>query len=195
MSCSPYDLKDYFLGELSEAERQQVQEHAQECRACREELDRLRLTQAALRALPEEEPPRRIVFVSDKVFEPGWWQRFWQSGSRLGFASAAMLSIAILGHALLRPPAAAPPGPAGSVAIEARISAEVAKQLEPVLARAIAESEARQAKQMTRLVTEAEQRIDFDRRADRVAFEEAFSVLQKKLNVMYTASANLGGRP
>jgi anti-sigma factor RsiW len=195
MSCSPYDLKDYFLGELSEAERQQVQRHAQECGACREELDRLRLTQAALRALPEEEPPRRIAFVSDKVFEPGWWQRFWQSGSRLGFASAAMLSIAILGHALLRPPAVAPPGPPGSVAIEARISAEVAKQLEPVLARASAESEARQAKQMIRLVTEAEQRIDFDRRADRVAFEEAFSVLQKRLNVMYTASANLGGRP
>jgi len=195
MSCSPYDLKDYFLGELSEAERQQVQEHAQECRACREELDRLRLTQAALRALPEEEPPRRIAFVSDKVFAPGWWQRFWQSGSRLGFASAAMLSIAILGHALLRPPAVAPPGPPGSVAIEARISAEVAKQLEPVLARAIAESEARQAKQMIRLVAEAGQRMDFDRRADRVAFEEAFSVLQKKLNVMYTASANLGGRP
>jgi hypothetical protein len=38
-----------------------------------------------------------------------------------------------------------------------------------------------------------EKRLEFDRQADRVAFEEAFKYLQKKFNVMYTASADLGG--
>ena len=42
--------------------------------SCREELARLRLTLDALSTLREEEMPRRIAFVSDKVFEPRWWQ-------------------------------------------------------------------------------------------------------------------------
>ena len=35
---------------------------------------RVRLTLDALSTLREEEVPRRIAFVSDKVFEPRWWQ-------------------------------------------------------------------------------------------------------------------------
>lgn len=187
MSCSPLDLKDYLFGVLTEAERRQVEEHARGCQACGEELDRLRLTEAALRSLPDEEPPRRIAFVSDKVFEPGWWQRFWQSGPRLGFASAALLAMAILVHGFLRPVPAAAPMVTGTAAIEARIGAAVAK--------AVAESEARQAQKTVQLVADTEKRLEFDRRADRVAFEEAFNHLQKKFNVLYTATADLGGRP
>lgn len=185
MSCSPIDLKDYLFGALSEAERGQVEEHAGGCAGCREEIDRLRLTEAALRALPDEEPPRRIAFVSDKVFEPGWWQRFWQSGPRLGFASAALLSMAILAHPFLRPVPAAAPVAADTTVIEARIDAAVAK--------AVADSEAQQARKLTQLVRDVEKRLEFDRQADRVAFGEAFNHLLKKFNVMYTASADLGG--
>ena len=32
---------------------------------------------------------QRIAFVSDKVFEPRWWQTIWRSGPAMGFASAA----------------------------------------------------------------------------------------------------------
>lgn len=189
MTCSPFDLKDYFFDELGQPERRLVEEHIGQCPDCRQELERLRLTRSALRALPDEEPPRRIAFVSDKVFQPGWWQRFWQSAPRLGFAAAAMLSVAILVHAFAQP---APPAPASvdTAAIEARISAEVARRLEP----AIAAAEARQAQRAAQLVAEVENRLDFDRRADRVAFEETLTVLQKKFNVMYTASAELGVR-
>ena len=75
MSCSPFDLKDFFFGELGADDRRKVETHVAACAACREELDALALTGAALMTVRDEEPPRRIAFVSDKVFQPTWWQR------------------------------------------------------------------------------------------------------------------------
>jgi anti-sigma factor RsiW len=100
MSCSPFDLRDYYLKELTDPQQRQVEAHVKDCTACREELQQLRLTQAALFSLRDEEIPQRIAFVSDPVFEPSaahrLWTAFWGSPGRLGFASAAMLSAAIL---------------------------------------------------------------------------------------------------
>ena len=99
MSCSPFDLRDYFLQELTAPERQQVDVHVKACGSCREELDRLQLTQAALFTLRDEEIPQRIAFVSDPIFEPSpvrrWFHAFWGSAARLGFASALALSASI----------------------------------------------------------------------------------------------------
>jgi anti-sigma factor RsiW len=190
MTCSPSQLKDYFFEELPAAQRRLVEDHLRQCPGCRQELDRLRLTGSALEALRDEEPPRRIAFVSDKIFAPGWWQRFWQSGPRVGFAAAAMLAAAILVHAFVPPAAPRAPDPA---ALEARISAEVTRRLEPAIAAAVAASEARQAQRAAQLVAQAEQRAEFDRRAERVAFEETLTLLQKKFNVLYLASARTGG--
>ena len=100
MSCSPFDLRDYFLKELPGPEGKQVELHVKICAACREELERLRATEAALVSLSDEEIPQRLAFVSDKIFEPSparrAWVAFWGSGARLGFASAAMLSAALV---------------------------------------------------------------------------------------------------
>src|SRR5215471_8554932 len=99
MSCSPFDLREYFLKELADPERKQVEQHVRGCHTCREELDRLQITESALFSLREEEIPQRIAFVSDKIFEPSplkrWLTAFWGSSARLGFAAAAMLSVAI----------------------------------------------------------------------------------------------------
>ncbi|MGA3260789.1 MAG: zf-HC2 domain-containing protein [Bryobacteraceae bacterium] len=107
MSCSPFDLKDYFFEELDGAERKQVEAHVTGCRTCREELSRLRLTGTTLLSLREEEIPRRIAFVSDPVFEPSawrrWWSGFWNTPARLGFGSAALVSAALVVFALARP--------------------------------------------------------------------------------------------
>ena len=46
MSCSPFDLRDYLLEELAAGDRREVEKHVRACAGCREELDRLRLTQA-----------------------------------------------------------------------------------------------------------------------------------------------------
>lgn len=191
MSCSPIELKDYLFGELEPARRTQVADHLGQCRSCREELDRLRLTEAALHALVEEDPPRRIAFVSDKVFAPRWWQVWWQSGPRAAFAGAAMLALAIVAHAFIRPPSVLAPH-TGTAAIEARVNAEVARRLETAIQAAVAQSEARQAK----VVETVRQDLELQRRADRVAFEETITVLQKKYNnVLMLASSEPGGRP
>ena len=115
MSCSPFDLRDYFFGELPEEGRRQVELHTKSCAACLEELNSLRSTQAILLSVPDEEIPQRIGFVSDRVYEPSrllrWWRAFWGSAPRLGFASAAMLSMAIVVFAMHRP------GPVTPVAV------------------------------------------------------------------------------
>jgi anti-sigma factor RsiW len=195
MSCSPFDLKDFFFGELQPAERGQMEAHLRECHSCREELDRLRLTQAALHALREEEPPRRIAFVSDKIFQPRWWQAWWSSAPRLGFAAAAMLSVALLAHTFIRPAPSAPAAQIDSAAIETRVATETARRVQVAVQAAIAESEARQARKASEMVEAARRDLEFQRQADRVAFEETFTLLQKKYNGLLVASIDYGGRP
>ena len=51
MNCSPFELKDYFLKELSQPQQREVETHVKSCQACCEELDRLQLTEAARRNL------------------------------------------------------------------------------------------------------------------------------------------------
>ncbi|HVW10070.1 MAG TPA: zf-HC2 domain-containing protein [Bryobacteraceae bacterium] len=96
--CDRADLvRDYAFDELAPAERKSMEQHFASCAGCAAELDRLRLTTAALRVIPDVEVPRRIAFVSDKVLEPkmGWLAAFWNSGARLGFASACVLAGAL----------------------------------------------------------------------------------------------------
>jgi hypothetical protein len=116
-----------------------VEGHIAACAACGEELQALAATRALLMSAPEEEPPRRIAFVSDKIFEPRWWRRLWASGPRLGFASAAMLSVAIAVHALVPQTS-----PRTSEIPSALIEAEVARRVQAEVARAVAASEQHQ---------------------------------------------------
>ncbi len=159
MSCSPFDLRDYFLKELPDSERRQVEAHVRNCQPCLEELDRLRLTEAALFALREEEIPRRIGFVSDQVFEPSpwrrWWAGLWGSTARLAFASAAMLSVAIL-VAALRPvePIVVRPGPPQIV--KAVSETEIQSRIDTAVAKAVAQVDARQTEKTKQLVADLE---------------------------------------
>ena len=125
MSCSNYDWNAYTLGELDSSARRNAETHAGSCAACREELASLRLTLDALSTLREEEPPRRIAFVSDKVFEPRWWEIF----RTPSFAGALLIAIAILAHGFARP-------------------AVDQKQIETVVARAVADAQMRYEKQL-----------------------------------------------
>ncbi len=195
MSCSSSDLKDYFFGELGEAECARVRTHLESCPTCAEELDRLRLTEGALHSLRQEDPPRRIAFVSDRVFEPRWWQVWWNSAPRLGFASAALLAIAILVHAFARPVVVVNRPPVQAAAIQVPARAVDASRVEDAVRAAVAESEARQARKTAELVEATRRDIEFQRRADRVQFEETLMLLQKRYNGLLVASAEYGGRP
>jgi len=162
MTCSSVDLKAYVLGEMPESEKALVAGHVRECASCGEEMERLSLTHLALVSLRDEEVPRRIAFVSDKVFEPAawrrWWAAFWGSAARLGFASAAMLSIAIVVFALTRP-APQPPGLAAvrgpAAAATAPLSeAEMQARIQDAVQKAVHESELRQNARTEKLVAD-----------------------------------------
>src|SRR6185369_2626554 len=190
MSCSPFDLRDYLLGELPQPDCRQVESHVRACGDCREELDRLRTTHAALRSLADEEIPQRIAFVSDKVFAPSPWRRaaqaFWNSSARLGFVSAAMLSCALVVTALYRPS----PVPAGSTTVSQvekaqmdRLQADFDRRIQASVQKAVAESEARQAEKTTKLIQDFEKKSEMDHLGLRVAFSETLEMAQKQRNL------------
>ncbi|HEX8984358.1 MAG TPA: zf-HC2 domain-containing protein [Bryobacteraceae bacterium] len=195
MSCSPFDLKDYYFGELSEPDRAAVSAHLEACAACREETERLRFTEAMLHSVVDEEPPRRIAFVSDPVFEPRWWRRLWNAGPRLGFASAGVLAAAIVAHGFLARPVVVQRPALAPAVVEARIGAEVGRRVDVAVRNAVAESEARQASKTAAAVNAMRQEFDFERRSDRAAFRETLTVMQKRYNMVLVASNDLGGRP
>jgi len=101
MSNAPHDLRDYVLDELTPPQRAEVEHYLATSVEAREEVERLRLTRQALLSLPEQEPPRRIAFVSDKVFEPSLprrlWHNFWQGAPRLAVGLAAVVLVFFAG--------------------------------------------------------------------------------------------------
>jgi hypothetical protein len=192
MSCSPFDLRDYFLQELAGPHQQrQVEAHVKTCAPCREELERLRITETALLCLAEEEIPQRIAFVSDKIFEPSPWRRwlaaFWNSGARLGFASAAMLSASLVVFAFR--PAPAPVFSAMRPAVAAPVTAAVT----PVAA--VSEADAQQ-----RIQAAVEKAVDLKTKdlmkeiqSDRVRLMLASSQLEQyQRRVNQVVAANFG---
>jgi anti-sigma factor RsiW len=190
MSCSPFDLRDYFLKELPDSERRQVEVHVGNCQPCREELDRLRLTEAALFALREEEIPQRIAFVSDKVFEPSswrrWWAALWGSTARLAFASAAMLSIAIV-VAALRPVGQIAVRPGAPPVVQAVNDTEIQTRIDSAVAKAVAQVDARQTEKTKQLVAD----LDSARQRLLLAADE-FDFYQRRANAIRVFASNYG---
>jgi anti-sigma factor RsiW len=166
MSCSPIALKDYLLNELADSDRRTLEAHIKTCPACCEELDRLRLTEAALFSLREEEIPQRIAFVSDPVFQSSgwrrWWAAFWASPARVGFAAAAMLSAAVVFSAATRPAAPAiqarvQPAPVAVQSAAAVSESELAERIQAAVDKAVNASQERQMARVKALVDELEQ--------------------------------------
>jgi anti-sigma factor RsiW len=186
MSCSQFDVRDYFFGELAEADRAAVERHAGGCDACASELDELRAMRGALMTLREEEPPRRIGFVSDKVFEPSpfrrWLSDFWMSGARLGFASAAMLSAALVVFAVRpQPPAIVQSAPAAApVNVQAVVDEAVKKAL------------AEQDRNTQRLLAASEERHQTEERAMAVRVSDYLTNIEKRMTMNRSVAMNFG---
>ena len=197
-SCSSYDLKAFFFGELTAEHRSAVEQHAAACASCREELASLDLTRTQLLALADEEPPRRIAFVSDRVFEPSWWQRLWSSGPRLGFASAAMLAAAILAHGFLASPRPLAPvaqqaqsAPVDRGAVEAAVRAELSKQFDAAVKQAAAVAEDRQAAKLLDIVNERVNHSERRLKADILMIQD-YLVRQQKESALTRRAAYYG---
>lgn len=184
MSCSPVDLRDYHFKELAEPQRRQVESHVKTCSACREELERLQLTESALFSLRDEEIPQRIAFVSDPVFEPSplrrWISDFWGSASRLGFTSAAMLSAALVVFAFHRPaPAPVAVTPTAVTTVAQTPQVDVKGLVDSAVAKAVAESEERQ------LVKTKAMMADLDKARQQLLYaSEELDQSQKRMGTM-----------
>ncbi len=189
MSCKSYDWKAYALGELNAADRRAAESHATSCPQCRQELAEARLTLDALSVLREEEPPRRIAFVSDKVFEPRWWQSF----LRPSFAAGCVIAAAILVHAFVRP-AALPVADTARIGskIESEIQANIEKRIETAVAKAVADTEQRDAQKTQELLAESEKRFAEQRQADFAAFAKNFEMLNKQVTKLYAVNTGVG---
>ena len=187
-------LEAYVLGELPKAERIEVERYLASNPEAALEVERLRIVTTALQRLPEEEPPRRIAFVSDKVFEPNWYQRLWNSGPRLAFASAALLAMAIVAHGVM-----VAPKPAVAVAavdqadVRRQVEAEVSRRVDSAMTKAVAEiraeSDAKSRKLVAAALDDAEKKFVFERASDRAAVESKIDIMRKQMNrILYLAS-------
>jgi Putative zinc-finger len=187
MSCSIVDVKAYFLGEMEAREKSQVESHLGACAECRQELEQLGVMRTALLALPEEEVPRRIAFVSDKVFEPRWWQTIWRSGPAMGFASAALLAGAILVHGLTRPPA--PSRAAAPIVTPASIdTAQIDKRIDQEVTRRVNAALAEQKQQTEQLLQASEKRYEQRRQKDLVDFQQVMRYQNQQMSHWMVAS-------
>jgi anti-sigma factor RsiW len=202
MSNAPHDLRDYVLDELTPSQRAEVERHLATSVEAREELERLKLTHQALLSLPEEEPPRRIAFVSDKVFEPSLprrlWHDFWQGAPRLAFGAAAVLLVFFAGAWATQPTvtsdpngwrlAFGQPAPIEQPAVGAtsrELTTEQVRQVADILR----ESEARNQQALAELVrsesarSQAEVRTKIEHISQ--ATDENFLLLKARLDGLY----------
>ena len=184
------DLKAYFFGELPDDERRRVAAHLETDPAARAELARLEATQSMLGFVQDEELPRRIAFVSDKVFEPTWWQRFWASGAQLGFASAALLALAVVGNGWLSRPVAVPTvATVDAAVVRAVVAEEMGKRMRVVNTPVPQVSDAAATSKLIAVaLKEVERRAELDRAADRLTIEENFNLLRRLISRDQVAS-------
>jgi hypothetical protein len=194
MNCTAVDLKAYFLNELNRREKESAETHIGACETCREELGLLECTQATLLALKDEEIPQRIAFVSDRVFEPRWWQRVWRSGPVMGLASAALLAAAILVHGFARPVPVITQASVDTTQIEQRVQAEMGKRLDAAVAKAVADSAERQSKEFAKVLQATESKYEFQRKADMLAMQETVRYYDKQFGRLMVASNQGAGQ-
>ncbi len=181
-------LRDYAFDELAGAQRAAMERHIQTCAACEAELQSLRLTSAALRSIPDREIPQRIAFVSDKLFEPSpvarFFQSFWTSPSRLGFASACLIAGALLVSTLRRPTEVR------TVIQTAATVPDVSAQIDAAVAKAVSQVRVEDAKLTQNLLAAAETKHEQEHKALLVAMQENIDVMQKRMGA-YTSLASL----
>jgi anti-sigma-K factor RskA len=186
-------LKDYVFGELAGPEKRAVEQAIREDAGLREEYERLRVTETALFSVREEEMPRRIAFVSDKVFAPKWYHAIWNAGPRLGFAGAALVAGALVFHAVWRPVerVETPVTVAAQMSqaeIDKRVSERVAAEMARLLPAAVERLDSEHKVQMAAAVREVEKRSARERQEELELLQANFSLWQQKMSKMYMAA-------
>jgi len=197
MKCGDFDPRDIALGDLDGPEREAAEAHLASCESCRAAVSEARLTVSAMHLSEDREIPRRIAFVSDPVFELSWWKRFWRSGPQVAFASAALLSCAILVHALVPRPAQ----PATAAGFDVRVEQEVARRLpaavdaavdarvQPLVAGLAQRVDALDKTQLASMARSG----DTVRRGELKNIESTFNLIERRLAALQSSAARYGG--
>jgi anti-sigma factor RsiW len=157
MSHLKEKLAEFVFEELSPEEMSGARSHLAECGECRSEVQAFRQTLAFLRTSHDVEPPRRILFESEKPAAAGWASR-WLS------PAAAAIAASLLTAFLLRPAAPAmvqpverpvvqqqAPAPVATPVDYERIIASVRESQDEWLAAQLKKSGDEQAKEIQRL--------------------------------------------
>ena len=211
MADAFHELQDYLFDELGPEERAAVEERLRTSPEAREEFERLKVTRQSLLALADEEVPRRVAFVSDKVFEPSpwlrWWRAAWEGAPRFALAMTPAVLALVAGLWLLKPTVTVEQGrwqlafgEAAAPQVQQVRNSEVPTlteaQVRAVVQDALAESEQRQREAFTRLVMDQSQRSNAAWKAavDDLAknSEAAWQYTDKKIqNLLYPMRAGL----
>ena len=93
MSHLTEKLAEFVFGELSALEMTAARRHVEECSDCRRQVEQFQRTHAMLKASPEMDPPRHIVFAPP---ERRTWLSVLDWRLAMPVSAAAALVIAIL---------------------------------------------------------------------------------------------------
>lgn len=86
-------LAEFVFGELSAAEIAQANRHLAQCAECRIQVEQFQHTHAMLKASPDVEPPRRIIFEVEKRSVAPWVWRW--LGPMAASAAVALLVVSV----------------------------------------------------------------------------------------------------
>ena len=210
MSNAPHDLRDYVLDELTPGQRNEVEQYLATSVEGREEVERLQAVHFALQSLPQEDAPRRIAFVSDKVFEPSaarrLWEGFWEGAPRVAFGLAAVLLVFFAGVWATQPTITQDPNgwrlafgqPAPAVTAALPAASEAPRGLSPEGIRQvreiIRESETRQQEVLAELLRTETSRSNAEMRAAigeaREEWGEAYLTIKGGVDRLYRDAAD-----
>jgi hypothetical protein len=85
-------LAEFMFEEMSAKEMTDARQHVSECANCREQVERFQQTLTLLKAAPELEPPRNIVFEFEKPVARRVWRWF---PAAAAIAALVVMTIAL----------------------------------------------------------------------------------------------------
>jgi len=94
MSHVTEKLAEFIFEELPAPEMVEARRHLSECANCREQVNRFQQTLTMLKAAPELEPPRNLVFEFEKPVASRFWRWF---PAAAAVAAIVVLTVALAG--------------------------------------------------------------------------------------------------
>ena len=92
-------IAEFVFEELPAAEMAEATRHLTECASCREEVGRFQQTFAKLKAAPELDPPRNIVFEFGRPAVSRMWRWF---PAAAAIAALLLITVALVGRVHLQ---------------------------------------------------------------------------------------------